>query len=85
MNVRSALCAIAVSLLAAGSPRAQDAGLLLEPNLPVPMRDGLMLRADVMRPKTIGAVFPVLVYRTPYGKDAARAEYKIFDKAVARG
>ena len=48
------------------------------------MRDGVILRADVLRPKKEGA-FPVLVYRTPYGKHFAREEYKTFEHAVARG
>ena len=48
------------------------------------MRDGVILRADVLRPKKEGA-FPVLVYRTPYGKHFARDEYKTFEHAVARG
>ena len=48
------------------------------------MRDGVMLRADVMRPAVDGK-FPVLVYRTPYGKDAAQPEYTTFRHAVERG
>ena len=34
-------------------------------NVPVPMRDGTVLRADVYRPRTEG-VFPVLVGRVGY-------------------
>lgn len=48
------------------------------------MRDGVILRADVIRPAEVGR-FPTLVYRTPYGKDAARIEYTTFKNAVARG
>ena len=48
------------------------------------MRDGVILRADVLLPSEIGK-FPVLVYRTPYGKDGAPREWTTFDKAVARG
>lgn len=48
------------------------------------MRDGVTLRADVMRPQESGK-FPVLVYRTPYGKDAAQEEYTTFRHAVERG
>src|SRR5215471_1426089 len=55
-----------------------------EINLPVPMRDGVELRADVLRPPQ-SAKFPVLVYRTPYGKDAAQQEYTTFRHAVERG
>ncbi|HEV8702041.1 MAG TPA: CocE/NonD family hydrolase [Candidatus Polarisedimenticolia bacterium] len=42
--------------------------LTVEKNVPVPMRDGILLRADVYRPETPGK-YPTLVYRTPYGKD----------------
>ena len=48
------------------------------------MRDGVVLRADVLRPSDDGK-FPVLVYRTPYGKDAAQLEYTAFKHAVERG
>lgn len=57
---------------------------VVERNVSVPMRDGVILRADVMRPRGEGR-FPVLVYRTPYGKDDAEKEYQTFAKAVARG
>src|SRR5258708_945578 len=50
----------------------------------IPMRDGVVLRADILLPSAKGK-FPVLIYRTPYGKDSAQKEYKTFDKAVARG
>ncbi len=39
----------------------------LEENVPVPMRDGTILRADVYRPEAPGA-YPVLLCRTPYDK-----------------
>ncbi len=48
------------------------------------MRDGVILRADVMRQTDAGKL-PVLVYRTPYGKDAAQKEYATFWKAMGRG
>jgi len=48
------------------------------------MRDGVVLHADVMLPSAEGK-FPVLVYRTPYGKDNAPSEWTTFPKAVARG
>jgi hypothetical protein len=48
------------------------------------MRDGVVLRADVWRPQGSGP-FPVLVYRTPYGKTAAQVDYSTFRKAVERG
>jgi putative CocE/NonD family hydrolase len=41
--------------------------IVIERNVPVPMRDGTVLRADVYRPAE--GVHPVLVERTPYSKD----------------
>lgn len=55
-----------------------------EQDVAVPMRDGTVLRADVLRPGAEGQ-FPTLVYRTPYGKDAALKEYTTFARAVERG
>ena len=57
---------------------------VLDKNVAVPMRDGVILRADVLRPAGPGK-FPVLVYRTPYGKDAAQKDYTTFQHAVERG
>ena len=48
------------------------------------MRDGIQLRADLLRPSSQGR-FPTLVYRTPYGKDDALKEYTTFVRAVERG
>jgi uncharacterized protein len=65
----------------APTPKTQ---VVLEKNVPASMRDGVVLRADVMRPAETGK-FPVLVYRTPYGKDAAQQEYTTFKHGVDRG
>jgi len=46
---------------------AEEIGVKIERNVPVPMRDGTILRADVHRPDR-GGPYPVLVHRTPYGK-----------------
>lgn len=61
-----------------------DSAVLSSQNVPVSMRDGIILRADVLRPKN-GGPFPVLVYRTPYGKEDALKEYTTFRHAVERG
>jgi uncharacterized protein len=55
----------------------------LTKDVAVPMRDGVTLRADVWLPATSGK-FPVLVYRTPYGKHFATKQ-TTFEKAVQRG
>jgi len=72
-------CAV---LLVAGAARAT--GAVVERDVAVPMRDGVVLRADVLRPATAGP-FAVLVYRTPYGKAAAQESYTTFAHAVERG
>ncbi len=48
------------------------------------MRDGVVLRANVWRPASDGP-FPVLVYRTPYGKDGTESWYSTHLRAVERG
>lgn len=46
----------------------------VERNVPVPMRDGTVLRADVFRPETEGR-YPVLLSRTPYDKSSNGTAY----------
>ncbi|MBI4462949.1 MAG: CocE/NonD family hydrolase [Acidobacteria bacterium] len=67
--------------LACQSP-AQE--FVVEKDVGVPMRDGVVLRADVWRPATPSR-HPVLVYRTPYGKHWAVENYSTFRRAVERG
>lgn len=45
-------------------------GVLAELDVPVPMRDGTILRADVYRPEEAGT-YPVLLIRIPYDKRSA--------------
>ena len=77
------LCVIA-ALTCAIAQQPPPSDLSLEQNVAIPMRDGILLRADILRPKG-GGPFPVLVYRTPYGKHLAQKEYTIFRRAVQRG
>jgi putative CocE/NonD family hydrolase len=58
--------------------------LQVDRDVAVPMRDGVTLRADVYRPSGSGK-FPVLVFRTPYGKHSAAESDRIHEKAVERG
>jgi hypothetical protein len=53
---------------AAAGNAAASLNMIVERNVEVPMRDGVVLRADVYRPAVPGR-YPTLVYRTPYGKD----------------
>jgi putative CocE/NonD family hydrolase len=50
-----------------------SATVRVENNVPVPMRDGVVLRADVYRPDEPGP-HPVLLLRTPYGKDGPKPD-----------
>ncbi len=63
---------------------ASAAGVQVERDVAVPMRDGVVLRADIYRPAGAGK-FPVLVFRTPYGKHNAASSDGVHEKAVARG
>ncbi|MFZ0759878.1 MAG: CocE/NonD family hydrolase [Candidatus Sulfotelmatobacter sp.] len=55
--------------------------VILERGVPVKMRDGVTLRADICRPQADGK-FPVLLTRTPYDKNQ---ELDFCLKAAARG
>jgi hypothetical protein len=72
-----ALCAVASSL-AAQAPVQVDTGVA------VPMRDGIVLRADVYRPAGQGR-YPVLVYRTPYNRADTTGASALVKDAVGRG
>src|SRR5437879_10593989 len=47
--------------------QTSEAAVLVELDVPVPMRDGVRLRANVYRPPQ--GRWPVLLARLPYGKD----------------
>jgi len=63
--------------------RGAQAPSIHDTDVAIPMRDGVVLRADVLRP-TEGRA-PTLVYRTPYGRRDALAESTTFTRASARG
>ncbi len=79
----AALLLLATGLSAQTSNPSSQA-IVHQQNVPVPMRDGVVLRADVLRPVQTGR-YPTLVYRTPYGKDSAQTEYTTFRYAVEHG
>jgi len=82
------LLLLALSGIGSSSPALlaspSEPPFIVENDVAVPMRDGVVLRADVLRPRG-GGPFPVLVYRTPYGKEFALKEYGTFRHAVERG
>ena len=71
-------------LVAQQIPEQPKAEYRMEKDVAVPMRDGVILRADILRPKISGP-YPVLVYRTPYGKEDALKDYTTFHHAADRG
>jgi uncharacterized protein len=72
------------TLLCATCSRPAPDGSTREVDIAVPMRDGVVLRAEILRPSSAGP-FPTLVYRTPYGAHAAVEESTMFRHAVERG
>jgi len=60
---------------------AEGQEVTVERNVPATMRDGIVLRADIYRPKSDGK-FPVLLQRTPYDK---RGGVEFGLRAAARG
>ena len=58
---------ILLALIPAPGWAAQSYKVIVQQNVPVKMRDGVTLRADVYRPDAAGK-FPVLLERTPYNK-----------------
>jgi uncharacterized protein len=81
-SLLSAFCCAGSSQV---TPRSTDLSIfLVTKDVPVPMRDGTLLRADVILPNQLGK-FPVLVYRTPYGKEFALQDYSTFRNAAERG
>ena len=51
----------------AGLSQAQQLPVTIERDVPAKMRDGVVLRADIYRPRANGK-YPVLLQRTPYNK-----------------
>jgi putative CocE/NonD family hydrolase len=79
-NKFSLLFALLV-VLTSVSYAADQYAVTFERNVPVKMRDGVTLRADIYRPKADGQ-FPVLLERTPYDKNYG---FSFGLEAAARG
>jgi putative CocE/NonD family hydrolase len=81
----AAFLAVVLSLSLAGCGGSKTGSIFIEKNVAVPMRDDVILRADVRRPASAGK-YPVLVFRTPYSKDEGDPDNeKTFTEAVKRG
>jgi len=89
MNVGLRTALLLSALLAGACQQDLDgsggmSNIVVERNVEVPMRDGVILRADIYRPAGDGP-FPVLVYRTPYDKRGAVESYATHRKAAEHG
>lgn len=84
LRVGVAAMVLAVTSTSAGQP--QLAHILVERDLPLKLRDGVRLYADVYRPEATGR-FPALLMRTPYDKEGAQqsARLGMTSAAVRRG
>ena len=60
--------------------------MIAEFNVPVEMRDGIVLRANIYRPNQEGK-WPVLLHRHPYNKDTPPISFGLYDisRAVRQG
>ena len=84
MRTCAMTAAILMGVLSIGSSRGrlvEPPAVTIERNVEATMRDGVVLRADVYRPKVDGR-YPVLLERTPYDK---RGEIDFAPGAAARG
>jgi putative CocE/NonD family hydrolase len=62
----------------------EPAAVRVDSAVPIPMRDGVVLRAHVWRPAS-GARVPVLITRTPYGRGEDATAPDFIPQALARG
>lgn len=62
-----ALASGVILCLSLTAPGAAEESIRMVPNVPVPMRDGTILAADIYLPAQTGR-YPVLLERSPYGK-----------------
>src|SRR5882724_7461345 len=72
---------VAASILASLTWAADSSPITFQHNVAIKMRDGVILHADIYRPKAEGK-FPVLLQRTPYDKNN---EFDFGLEGAARG
>jgi putative CocE/NonD family hydrolase len=84
MKLKLGLIGASLILGATAASAHGQASLQRDTGVAVPMRDGVVLRADLYRPSGAGK-FPVLVYRTPYDRSDTAGAPPFARTAVARG
>lgn len=80
---RSLSLILIILLLVSSGLGSEPSPPVIENDVPVRMRDGVTLRADIYRPQSAGK-FPVLLERTPYNKGDSD-DFRFATEAVARG
>jgi uncharacterized protein len=75
---------LAATLLLAAASLGAQSSLRVDTAVAVPMRDGVVLRADLYRPAGDGR-FPVLLFRTPYDRRDTSDASSLVRAAVTRG
>ena len=81
---RSVLFLLYAFACVGSAPLGAQAAFRMDTGVAVPMRDGVVLRADVFRPAAVGR-YPVLINRTPYGRDELPQGSPLVQAAVRRG
>ena len=69
-NARRAALLVGLALLAAGSSASSAQAMVSMCNVPIPMSDGTVLRANIFLPSETGS-YPTVLTATGYNKDAA--------------
>ncbi len=75
--VGAAAISLLLSSIALSSQDSSIPNIRMFPNVSVPMRDGVILAADVYLPAPMGR-YPVLLERSPYGKAGGKGEGTYF-------
>jgi putative CocE/NonD family hydrolase len=83
-QISTLLTLVALMLAASFAQAAEPYEVTIEHGVEAKMRDGVVLRADIYRPKADGQ-FPVLLQRTPYDKNNNWGSIALGNKAAARG
>ena len=84
--LRVGIAAMVLAVTSTSASPQQLSHILVERDLPLKLRDGVTLYADVYRPDATGR-FPALLMRTPYDKEGAQqsARLAMTSAAVRRG
>jgi len=72
-----AAAAVAILGFSVNALPAEEENIRMVPNVPVPMRDGVILATDIYLPAPAGR-YPVLLNRSPYGKAGGKGEAVFF-------